>query len=110
MKKEKEIVKKTVLAFARNNPITWKQIKHFQFEDDDEIRIGYVEPWENGDDNSGGDHYEVEILRCRLETDEEFNKRMEKIRRDEEWSKKRRYESYLRLKEEFDPNNFKLGK
>lgn len=104
---EKKLVEKSVLNEVYRNPVTWKQIKDFKFEDDDIIEIGYVEPWENGPDNSGGDHYEVNITRQRLETDDEFNKRIEKEKDYQKWLKERRYENYLKLKQEFEPENNK---
>jgi hypothetical protein len=36
------------------------------------------------------------------ETDEQFEKRQKGIERDSKWAKERRYESYLKLKKEFD--------
>ena len=36
------------------------------------------------------------------ETDEQFNKRQSDIERNNMWAKERRYESYLRLKKEFE--------
>jgi hypothetical protein len=38
----------------------------------------------------------------REETDEEFEKRVETIERSQKLAKERRYETYLRLKKEFD--------
>lgn len=100
---EKKLITKTVLHIQSRKPILWYELKHFKFEDNDEITAGYVEPWENGPDNSGGDHYEVEVTRQVLETDEEFQKRIEKENRDQKWAKDRRYENYLKLKQEFEP-------
>jgi hypothetical protein len=36
------------------------------------------------------------------ETDEEYERRMKRIKSDEEWQKKRNYETYLKLKKQFD--------
>ena len=102
---EKKLVNKTVLNLYSREPITWKFIKDFKFEDNDIIRIGYVEPWENGSSNSGGDHYEVDIIRQRLETDEEFNNRVHDVERDKKWAKEQRYENYLKQKKEFEDEN-----
>jgi hypothetical protein len=102
---EKKLITKTVFNLQSRKPILWKQVKDFKFEDDDYVRMGYVEPWENGPDNSGGDHYEVEVLREVMETDEEFNKRIRDEERDKKWAKERRYESYLKLKKEFENEN-----
>jgi hypothetical protein len=100
---EKKLVTKTVFNKQSRKPILWKHIKDFKFEDEDYITAGYVEHWENGSDNSGGDHYEVEVQREVLETDKEFEKRKQDYERDQKWAKERRYESYLKLKKEFEP-------
>lgn len=102
---EKKKITKQVFDFFSTKPIKWKQIKDFEFEDDDILNVGYVEPWENGSDNSGGDHYEAEVLREVLETDAEFETRVKEAERDKNWAKERRYESYLKLKKEFEPEN-----
>jgi hypothetical protein len=44
----------------------------------------------------------AEVIRMVEETDEQFERRIKDIERDKEWAKKRRYESYLKLKEEFE--------
>jgi hypothetical protein len=75
----------------------WKDLKHSEYQDDDLIHIGY-------DDNYDGGWF-VSIERERLETDEEYNERMERHERFLEDSKKRRYENYLKLKEEFENEN-----
>jgi hypothetical protein len=72
----------------------WKDLKHSEYQDDDLIHIGY-------DDNYDGGWF-VSIERERLETDEEYNERMEYNKRLLEDSKKRRYENYLKLKKEFE--------
>ncbi len=80
---------------------TWKDINSIQFEDDDRIRISYEEPYySENSSNDGGWHIEVE--REIEETDEEYERRMHRIKTDEEWRKKQRYENYLRLKTEFE--------
>jgi hypothetical protein len=80
---------------------TWKDIKNIQFEDDDRIRISYEEPYYSENSSSdGGWHIEVE--REIEETDEEYEKRMEKKRWKDEIFKKQRYEHYLQLKKEFE--------
>lgn len=99
---EKKKISYIVKQEVSSKPILWKHIKDFQFDDNDIIEIGYVEPWENGPDNSGGGHYRFIVTRERLETDKEYN---ERLKSDEIWkeqNRKRRYESYLKLKEEFE--------
>lgn len=101
---EKILLTKTVFNLQSLKPILWKHIKDFQFEDNDYLRIGYVEHWENGSSNSGGEHYEAEVLRKVIESDEEFEKRKKKFELDQKYVRERRYENYLKLKKEFEPN------
>jgi hypothetical protein len=75
----------------------WKDLKHSEYQDDDLIYVGYEE---DGYGNVG--EWIISIERERLETDEEYNERMERHERFLEDSKKRRYENYLKLKEEFE--------
>jgi len=97
---EKIRVKKTVLDKRQDNPFTWKDIKDFKFEDDDVIRIVYVDSYYS-ENNSYDDHYMVEVTRMVEETDEQLKQRIEDKELNEKFYKKRRYESYLKLKEEF---------
>ena len=46
--------------------------------------------------------WEFTIRRERLETDDEFQKRVESDKQQEVWNTERRYKSYLKLKKEFD--------
>jgi hypothetical protein len=78
----------------------WKDLKHSEYQDDDLIHIGY-------DDDDG---WFILIERERLENDEEYNNRMEDNWRYLEYSKKRRYENYLKLKEEFENENISYDK
>jgi len=102
IKIEKEIITVEIFSKESGNPILWKDFKHIKLEDDDDIRNGYIEPWTNGDDNSGGDHYSLTIKRKRLETEEEATKRIQKEAIHQKFYKERRYESYLKLKKEFE--------
>lgn len=99
---KKKISKRVFYICTNKEPIYWKDVKDFQFEDNDHLEFGYVEPWENGSDNSGGDHYQAEVYRDVLETDEQFQKRIKDTERDKKWLKQRRYANYLKLKEEFE--------
>ena len=83
-------------------PITWKDLKSFGLEDD---WIIYMD--EDYDEN---DSFSIMALVRREENDEEYAVRMEEIKRIEENSlklhKKRQYERYLELKEEFEGKDF----
>jgi hypothetical protein len=98
---EKIKVKKIVLDKRKDNPFTWKDIKDFKFEDDDLIRIEYVESYYS-ENESYDAHYNAEVIRMVEETDEQFKQRIEDKELNEKFYKKRRYESYLKLKEEFE--------
>lgn len=84
-------IKKDIEDIQINDPITWKDIKDFQFEDDDIISIGYEDGF-----------YYCRVERMVEETDEEYEDRMERKRNSESMLKKNRYEQYLRLKKEFE--------
>lgn len=86
-----------------HEPVRWKDIKNFPFEDEDILRIGYVEEWENGSDNSGGDYYEATVMRPVLETDEAFTRRVQLHEDFKATSRKRRLEEFEKLKKEFEP-------
>lgn len=97
MMERKTIKKQIDHRYVGKKQPRWKDLKHSEYQDDDLIHIGY-------DDNYDGGWF-VSIERERLETDEEYNERMERHERFLEDSKKRRYENYLKLKEEFENEN-----
>ena len=98
---EKIKVQKTVFDKRQDEPFIWKDIKDFKFEDDDLIRIEYVDSY-CSEINSYDAHYHAEVIRMVEETDEQFKQRIEDKEINEKFYKKRRYESYLKLKEEFE--------
>ena len=97
---EKIKVQKTVFDKRQDKPFIWKDIKDFKFEDDDVIRIEYVESYYSENDSYGA-HYMADVIRMVEETDEQLQKRIEYNEREDKRAKERRYQSYLRLKEEF---------
>jgi hypothetical protein len=76
--------------------IKWSDIKHLQLEDDDVIRSS----WE--DDEDGDGYYVGIITRMVEETDEQFKKRLSTNEQNKERMEKYRYETYLKLKKEFE--------
>ena len=99
MKKLK--IKTTIFTKNVNHPITWKDLKHIQFQDDDIINVEYIEPeCTNNCEHDG--YFDVEISRMVEETDDQYNKRMIEITESKELLKKNRYERYLELKKEFE--------
>jgi hypothetical protein len=93
-------IKVTVFDEHGNEPIPFKKIKDI-IQDDDIIVSGYQEPEYYGDSSHEGYHYLV-VYRWRFETDEEAEKRIIKNRGYQEELKGRRYETYLKLKKEFE--------
>lgn len=67
----------------------------------DKIGIQYVDRYYS-ENNSWDAHTILTIYRDVLETDEEFEKRKKRLLKDNEEMKKRRYENYLKLKQEFE--------
>ena len=82
---------------------TWKDIKDIQFEDDDRIRISYEEHYHSENSSSDGG-WIICVEREIEETDEEYERRMKWRKLDEEMQKKRNYETYLKLKKQFENN------
>lgn len=91
-------VEKQIYWGRNNRQMTWKDIKHLQLEDDDVIHSGWVDD-ENFEYNG---YWHTEITRMVEETDDQFEKRIARNKRAAEEMKQRRYESYLRLKKEFE--------
>jgi hypothetical protein len=97
--KEKTLIKKEVFWEQQyGNKPTWKNIKHLDLQDDDEIIISYEEYNEDG----GGGYWYISIERWVEETEEQFVKRLIDIEAEKKRIKKLRYESYLKLKAEFE--------
>jgi hypothetical protein len=91
------------IVFRKQNdhePIKFGEI-NIELQPNDVILAGHDEGFYS-EDNSWDAHYFLEVHRDRLETDEEYEKRInhEKFMRED--MKKRRYETYLRLKKEFE--------
>jgi hypothetical protein len=90
-------IKKETQIFWLNEDrlIKWSDIKHLQLEEDDVIRSS----WEG---ENGDGYYVGEIIRMVEETDEQFQKRLVLEEEHREYTKKLRYERYLKLKKEFE--------
>ena len=87
-----------IFHHGKDRPMTWGDIKHIQFEDDDIIYSSWVE-----DDNfEFHGYYHGEITRMVEETDEQFAKRLADVERGKAWAKEKRRENYLKLKAEFE--------
>ena len=97
----KQYKDKRILDKHLNEPIQWKDLKNIEFEDEDVIRAEYVEPYYS-ENNSWDGHYTLEVIRKVLETDEEYEKRLESNKTFNERNRQLRYENYLKLKKEFE--------
>lgn len=71
-------------------------------KDDDIIVIFYDDSDNYLDDYNDKSYTELRVYRERDETDAECQKRIDRLKLEQELSRKRRYEHYLKLKKEFD--------
>ena len=90
---EKLKIKTKIFSEEKDAPFTWGDIKHIEFQDDDELTIVY-----DDDENC----YIANIYRIVEETDEQYNQRIHREKLNKEWAKELRYKKYLVLKEEFE--------
>jgi hypothetical protein len=97
---EKILKEKIIFSDAQINQIKWKDIKHIEFEDDDIIICCYVEPFITSNEECP-EHYAIHITRMVEETDDEYEARMNALKKNKETAKKLRYNTYLKLKDEF---------
>lgn len=85
-------VAEILFELVERDPFTWKRLKHIDFQDED-VFDAY---WHNDDET-----LELRITRYRDETDAEEEARLKQAEIDNERRKQMRYETYLKLKEEF---------
>jgi len=100
--KDRIKLEKNILHIRQRGDIKWKDIKHIEFEDEDEISIGYDEGYYS-ENNSWDPHHYAIINRMVDETDEQWRKRLERNEKEAKRLKDRRYQTYLSLKKEFEP-------
>ncbi len=93
----KKKIEKTIYSEKTQDQLKWKDIKHLELEDDDEI----LSVWEDADHDENPYWYS-EITRMVEETDSQYEKRLVKEAGDAERMKEMRYQSYLKLKKEFE--------
>ena len=98
---EKIKIQKTIFSTQKDNPFTWADIKNIQFEDDDVIEISWVGS-SHSDNDYYGPYWSTEVSRMVEETDEQLQERIREKERNDKWAKEKRYERYLKLKEEFE--------
>lgn len=109
---KKEIITEQIFYACRratnfSKPYNWGEVKellskeNLQLLDDDIVRIGFEEGWDEGD-SARDNMFFISVKSNREETDDEFAKRKLKIEKLNEENKKLRYEEYLKLKKEFE--------
>ena len=81
-----------------NKSILWKDVKHFEFQDDDVITAGWRE--REYDENNSFCYFTV--MREVLETDEDYEKRIKRSEIRNQEKKDEKYKLYLTLKSEFE--------
>ena len=100
----KKLVEKVIYnKIDYKKPIKPQEYLHLLLGDD-VLKSG----WEEGhysDNNSCDGHFSVTITRMVLETDAEYELRKKIEKTDKEYLKTRRYETYVKLKEEFENGN-----
>ncbi len=96
----KKLKQKTVFSKHSSNPILWKDVKDFAFEDEDEINWGYEEPFYT-ENNSHDGYFYCTVNRMVLETNEQYERRLSNEKLDKERLYEMRKKSFLKLKEEF---------
>ncbi len=99
----KQYINTTILDLQLDTPPKWSDIKHIKFEDDDVIQAGWVEPYYS-ENNSYEGFYHVMVQRRVLESDEVYNERLISNARLANELQAKRYETFKRLKEEFEPD------
>ena len=97
----KKKIKKVIFQKESETPFTWFDIKDIEFQDDDQLQIGYDEGFYS-ENESWDPHYFVIITRSFEETDNEFAERIKDEEEYSKWLKALRYETYLNLKKEFE--------
>lgn len=99
----KIFLERRIFMYNSDSPITWKDMKHVEFHDDDIVRCEFVEGFYS-ENNSWDPHFSFEVTRMIEETDDQFAKRQEQIETSKKFAKKRRMELYEKLKNEFENN------
>lgn len=109
----KKQIEKTILSKSRgatnfsDNRFRWGEItkllneQKITLQDSDILEVGFTEGWDEGD-SARDNTYDLKVIRVREETEEEYKKRLLKNEESKKLAEKRRYESYLKLKKEFE--------
>ncbi|MFV2016636.1 MAG: hypothetical protein ACC656_14495 [Candidatus Heimdallarchaeota archaeon] len=101
MKQNKKNINITVFYKQSKTPIgiDLEILKHIKLGDI--IRSGYQEEHFSSDSQSEA-YYFFKIIRSRLETEDELKKRIAELKKYQTEYKEKRYQTYLKLKKEFE--------
>lgn len=97
----KKLIEKEIYSSRKKKRFTWGDLKHIEFQDNDIINTGWEEA-HHSDTESFDGYYYCYVSRMVEETDTEYQKRLDMEAADKERIRKSRYETYLRLKQEFE--------
>ena len=98
---ERKQIEVVIHQHNQDKPYTAEYLDNLSLLPDDEISISWQDTEIYSDSESPAGWY-IQVSRTRIETSEEFKERMKNEKYLSENLKKRRYENYLKLKEEFE--------
>ena len=101
LKRDKINVQFLIFEESKNEPFTWKDIKHLDLQDDDEITFEH-DPGYYSENESWDPCFRGFVTRTRLENNSEYSKRVKRLDDDAIRRKNQRRENYLKLKKEFE--------
>lgn len=101
---DKQMVEIQLFHKQKETPFTWADIKDLKLEDNDVIFLQWVEPYYS-ENNSYDGHFGLQITRMVPETQEQYEKRIAQREREKVEIKERKYQTFLKLKAEFEPEN-----
>ena len=100
---------KSASHFLGDNRYRWGEVlailedNKIELRDDDIMEVGYTEGYDHGD-SSRDAAYDLNVYRYFEETDEAYKKRIKLGKLMKKMGAQKRYENYLKLKEEFENN------
>lgn len=109
----KKQIEKVILSKSKratnfsDNRFRWGDIlkllneENITLQDSDILEVGFTKGWDEGD-SARDNAYDLKVIRVREETEEEYQKRLSKIKESKKLAKRTRYENYLKLKKEFE--------
>lgn len=99
--KRRKVSDKIIELTQTEGPITLTKEIINQLQVGDEIEAGFEEPFYS-ENNSHDGYFFLSVFRNRLENDQEYEKRVQEEVKAQVNLRARRYQTYLKLKAEFD--------